>query len=94
MEAFNIFILNTIQQISESGYLLSGGQRQRVALARALILKPKILILDEVTSALDHQAEAALLADLPKIRQGRTVISIAHRVNTLDSCDEVIKIKR
>lgn len=79
-------------QVGERGSLLSGGQRQRVALARALITNPKILILDEATSALDYESEAAIMANLPEIVKNRTVISIAHRLNTLKYCDRVITL--
>ncbi|PKF78783.1 type I secretion system permease/ATPase [Vibrio sp. vnigr-6D03] len=76
--------------VGESGGLLSGGQRQRVALARALITDPKVLILDEATSALDYDSEAAIISKLPEITKGRTVISIAHRLNTICHCDTII----
>lgn len=79
-------------QVGERGSRLSGGQRQRVALARALITNPKILILDEATSALDYESEAAIMANMAEIIKNRTVISIAHRLNTLKLCDRVITL--
>lgn len=79
-------------QLSEKGANLSGGQRQRVALARALLTEPDILILDEATSALDYESEAAIMANMPLIAQGRTVISIAHRLNTIKHADRICVI--
>lgn len=77
-------------QVGEKGGRLSGGQRQRVALARALITNPRILILDEATSALDYESEAVVMSHLPEICKGRTVISIAHRLNTLRNADRIL----
>ena len=69
-------------RVGEGGGGLSGGERQRVALARALVRRPAILILDEPTSALDAQAEAAFHRTLQKLSEGRTVISVTHRLAT------------
>ena len=79
--------------LSERGLNLSGGQRQRVALARALLTEPDILILDEATSALDYESEAAIMANMALITKGRTVISIAHRLNTIMHADRICVIR-
>jgi ATP-binding cassette, subfamily B, bacterial len=69
--------------VGERGQKISGGQRQRLAIARALLKNPPILILDEATSAVDNETEAAIQKSLEKITQDRTVIAIAHRLSTV-----------
>ncbi|WP_434223355.1 peptidase domain-containing ABC transporter [Xenorhabdus bakwenae] len=76
--------------IAEGGQSLSGGQRQRLAIARTLLSEPKILILDEATSALDDESQAIIQSNMAKIAQGRTVITIAHRLSTVRQCDRII----
>jgi ABC-type multidrug transport system fused ATPase/permease subunit len=76
--------------VGERGSTLSGGQRQRIAIARALLKNAPILILDEPTSAIDSRTEAVILDALDLLMQGRTTFMIAHRLNTLKSCDMVL----
>ena len=73
--------------VGERGQKLSGGQRQRIALARAVLKNPPILILDEATSAVDNETEAAIQKSLEKVTQNRTTIVIAHRLSTIRNAD-------
>ncbi len=76
--------------VGERGLTLSGGQRQRVAIARALLADPRILILDDATSSVDAQTEAAIKAGLAEAMAGRTTFVIAHRLSTVSLADEVV----
>lgn len=78
--------------VGERGVRLSGGQRQRIGLARALYHQPEILILDEATSALDHQTEKAVMETINRLQGSLTIISIAHRLDTLQNCTKVVKL--
>ena len=70
-------------RVGERGQKLSGGQRQRLALARAILKNPPLLILDEATSAVDNETEAAIQRSLNVVSQGRTTLVIAHRLSTV-----------
>jgi ATP-binding cassette subfamily B protein len=80
--------------LEEGATNLSGGQRQRLAIARALIINPPVFILDEATSALDAESEAIVNANLKRIAQGRTVLSISHRLAMLVECDAILVLER
>lgn len=80
--------------LGERGNRLSGGQRQRVAIARALYDKPDILVLDEATSALDTMSERAVLEALDNLHGKITTITVAHRLSTIERCDEVLVLNR
>ncbi|NUR86992.1 MAG: ABC transporter ATP-binding protein, partial [Nonomuraea sp.] len=80
--------------VGEQGLTLSGGQRQRIALARALITDPRILLLDDATSAVDPKVEAEIHATLRRVMAGRTTILIAHRRSTLQLADRIAVLDR
>jgi ATP-binding cassette subfamily B protein len=77
-------------QVGERGSRLSGGERQRISLARAFLRDSPILILDEPTSSVDVHTEAAIMQATEKLMAGRTTFMIAHRLNTLKSCDLIL----
>jgi subfamily B ATP-binding cassette protein MsbA len=79
--------------VGEHGNTLSGGQRQRIAIARAVVRNSPILVLDEPTAALDPQSEHLVIEALHRLMRGRTVIMIAHRMNTLVGADKIIVLQ-
>ncbi|PIE09126.1 MAG: metal ABC transporter permease, partial [Rhodobacterales bacterium] len=76
--------------VGERGLKLSGGEKQRVGIARTLLKDPPILLLDEATSALDSETERDIQESLRAMGQGRTVITIAHRLSTVADADEIV----
>lgn len=81
-------------QVGERGLKLSGGEKQRVGIARTLLKDPPILLLDEATSALDTQTERDILGALKAAGEGRTVITIAHRLSTVADADEIVVLEQ
>ena len=82
--------LDTI--VGENGVAISGGQRQRIGIARALYINPQILILDEITSALDTNTELKIIDELNTLKGDKTILIITHRMSATKYCDEVFKI--
>ena len=93
------FIINELPEkyqtiVGERGVRLSGGQRQRIGIARALYFKPKVLILDEATNALDNQTEQAVMDSISSISKDITIIKITHRLNTVENSDIIFKFEK
>ena len=82
-----------LTRVGERGARLSGGQRQRIAIARALVHAPQLLILDEATTALDPESEAAICQTVQRLRGTMTILAISHQPALLDIADHVYRLE-
>jgi ABC-type multidrug transport system fused ATPase/permease subunit len=78
--------------VGERGVKLSGGQRQRIAIARTVLKNAPVLILDEATSAVDHETELLIQQALVRLMEGRTTLIIAHRLSTIRHCNRIVLV--
>lgn len=97
--ALHEFIVNDLPQgydtaVGERGVRLSGGQRQRIGIARAMYRDPTLLIMDEATSALDNITEREVMEAVQRIRADKTIVLIAHRLSTVQTCDTIFLMER
>ena len=89
----NSFSQGIYTKIGDRGLRLSGGERQRLAIARALYSEKKIIIFDEATSAVDSETEKEIVKSITNLKKQKTMIIIAHRINTLKICDKIYLMK-
>jgi ABC-type multidrug transport system fused ATPase/permease subunit len=80
-------------RIGERGVRISGGQRQRIGIARALYEDPEVLVMDEATAALDNDTEKAIVDSINRLHGTKTMIIIAHRLQTIEKCDSVYRVE-
>jgi ABC-type multidrug transport system fused ATPase/permease subunit len=80
-------------KIGERGVRISGGQRQRIGIARALYEDPEVLVMDEATAALDNDTEKAIVDSINRLHGTKTMIIIAHRLQTIEKCDSVYRVE-
>lgn len=80
-------------EIGQHGIRFSGGQRQRIGIARALFEDPEVLVLDEATSALDNETEKAIMDSVNLLHGRKTLIIIAHRLQTIEKCDLIYRVQ-
>jgi ATP-binding cassette subfamily B protein len=95
IDEFSAILPNGIDtEIGQRGVRLSGGQKQKIAIARALLYCPDILLLDEATSAIDSAGEALILEKVREVMVGKTIISVAHRISSIEQADNILLINR